>query len=158
MSIKKQFAKRYIPPQTKWKLALKGIGKLYRAIYDELEEEDKNSSDSTLSKAAYRIGKDFGQTLKADFKLGNTIDDIGFAMEIDHNIFGMKAKIAEHSRSRIVYYCYQCAWKKYFEPRLCLAMGQAEKGVAQALNTNAKYNILQTRTMGRDKCIFTVEV
>jgi hypothetical protein len=66
-------ARRYIPSRTKWKLALKGIAKLYRAIFDELKEEGNGSQSSVLSRAAYRIGVDFGQTLKEEFKLGTQL-------------------------------------------------------------------------------------
>jgi hypothetical protein len=41
MSLKKHLAKRYIPSSTKWKLVLKGVGKLYRAVYDELEKDER---------------------------------------------------------------------------------------------------------------------
>jgi hypothetical protein len=157
MSLKKHLAKRYIPSSTKWKLVLKGVGKLYRAVYDELEKDGKDSSNA-LADAAYRVGLDFGETLKEDFGLGNTIEDIAFAMDIDHKVFGVKAIVAEKDLKKIVYHCYQCAWKKYFTPKLCVAIGQAEKGIAHALNSNAKYNVLQTRTMGKDRCIIVIEI
>jgi predicted hydrocarbon binding protein len=158
MSLKKHLAKRYIPSSTKWKLVLKGVGKLYRAIYDELEKNDKGSSAKALADAAYRVGLDFGETLKEDFGLGNSIEDIAFAMEIDHKVFGVKAVVAEKDEKKIVYHCYQCAWRKYFTPKLCIAVGQAEKGIAHALNSEVKYNVLQTRTMGKDRCIIAVEI
>jgi len=44
------------------------------------------------------------------------------------------------------------------EPKLCIAIGQAEKGIAHALNSEAKYNVLQTRTMGKDRCIIAIEI
>ena len=50
-------AKRYISSSMKWKLALKGLGKLYRAVYDELEKEGTNSG-KTLANAAYKVGLD----------------------------------------------------------------------------------------------------
>jgi hypothetical protein len=87
MSLKKHLAKRYIPSSTKWKLVLKGVGKLYRAIYDELEKDDRDSSAKALADASYRVGLDFGETLKKDFGLGNSIEDVAFAMEIDHDIW-----------------------------------------------------------------------
>jgi hypothetical protein len=158
MSLKKHLAKRYIPSSTKWKLVLKGVGKLYRAIFDELEKDEKGSSAKALANAAYRVGLDFGETLKEDFGLGDTIEDIAFAMEIDHKVFGIKAVVAEKDERKIVYHCYQCAWKKYFTPELCIAIGQTEKGIAHALNLEAKYNVLQTRTMGKDPCIIAIEV
>jgi len=158
MSLKKHLAKRYIPSSTKWKLVLKGIGKLYRAIYDELEKDDMESSSNALANAAYRVGLDFGETLKKDFRLGNSIEDIAFAMKIDHKIFGIKAVVAEKDERKIVYHCYQCAWRKYFTPKLCIAIGQAEKGIAHSLNSEAKYNVLQTRTMGKDCCIIAIEI
>ena len=158
MSLKKHLAKRYIPSSTKWKLVLKGVGKLYRAVYDELEKDEKDSSAKALANAAYRVGLDFGETMKEDFGLGNTIEDIAFAMDIDHKIFGVKAVVAEKNERKIVYHCYQCAWKKYFTPKLCIAIGQAEKGIAHALNSGAKYNVLQTRTMGKDHCIIAIEI
>jgi hypothetical protein len=158
MSLKKHLAKRYIPSSTKWKLVLKGVGKLYRAVYDELEKNEKGSSAKALADAAYRVGLDFGETLKEDFELGNSIEDIAFAMEIDHKVFGIKAVVAEKDEGKIVYHCYQCAWKKYFTPKLCIAIGQAERGIVQALNSEAKYNVLQTRTMGKDHCIIAIEI
>jgi len=158
MSLKKHLAKRYIPSSTKWKLVLKGVGKLYRAVYDELEKNEKGSSAKALAEAAYRVGLDFGKTLKKDFGLGSSIEDIAFAMEIDHKVFGIKAVVAEKDEGKIVYHCYQCAWKKYFTPKLCIAIGQAERGIAQALNSEAKYNVLQTRTMGKDHCIIAIEI
>jgi hypothetical protein len=153
MSLKKHLAKRYIPSSTKWKLVLKGVGKLYRAVYDELEKDDKGSSAKALANAAYRVGLDFGETLKKDFRLGNSVEDIAFAMEIDHKVFGVKAVVAEKDERKIVYHCYQCSWRK-----LCIAIGQAEKGRAHALNSEAKYNVLQTRTMGKDRCIIAIEI
>jgi predicted hydrocarbon binding protein len=158
MSLKKHLAKRYIPSSTKWKLVLKGVGKLYRAVYDELEKDEKGSSAKALADAAYRVGLDFGETLKKDFGLGNSIEDVAFAMEIDHKIFGVKAVVAEKDERKIVYHCYQCAWRKYFTPKLCIAIGQAEKGIAHALNSEAKYHVLQTRTMGKDRCIIAIEI
>ena len=143
----------------KWESVLKGIGKLYRAIYDELEKGgDAKSQSKALANAAYEVGSDFGENLKETLHLGNSIEDIAVAMDVDHKIFGMKAKIAEKTERKIVYHCYQCAWKKYFTPQLCIAIGQAEKGIAQALNSKAEYNVLQTRTMGKDFCIFTIEI
>ncbi len=158
MNLKKHLAKRYIPPSQRWKLVLKGVGKLYRAIYDELEKGSSNSSTNALADAAYRVGLDFGETLREDFQLGNKIEDIAFAMEIDHKVFGVKATVAEKSKKKIVYHCYQCAWKKYFVPKLCVAIGQAEKGIAHALNPGAVYDVLQTRTMGKDRCIIAIEI
>jgi hypothetical protein len=70
----------------------------------------------------------------------------------------MKTKIVERNEHKIVFHCYECAWKEYFEPKLCLAIGQAEKGIVQAINKNAEYSILQTRTMGKEKCIFSIEL
>lgn len=137
---------------------LKGVGKLYRAIFDELEKDEKCSSTKALASAAYRVGLDFGETLKEDFQLGSTIDDIAFAMEIDHKVFGVKAVVAERSERKIVYHCYKCAWKKYFIPKLCVAIGQAEKGIAHALNPGVKYYILQTRTMVKERCIIAIEI
>lgn len=158
MSLKKRLAKSYIPSTTKWKLVLKGVGKLYRAIYDELEKDDGGPSAKALAHAAYKVGLEFGETVKEKFKLGNTIDDIAFAMEIDHKVFGVEATLAEKSHKKIVYHCYRCAWKKYFTPKLCIAIGQAEKGIAHALNPSAKYNVLQTRTMGKERCIIVIEL
>ena len=137
---------------------LKGVGKLYRAIFDELEKDEECSSTKALANAAYKVGLDFGETLKEDFQLGNTIEDIAFAMEIDHKVFGVKAAVAERSERKIVYHCYRCAWKKYFNPKLCVAIGQAEKGIAHALNPGVKYYILQTRTMGKERCIIAIEI
>jgi len=137
---------------------LKGVGKLYRAIYDELEKDDKVSSAKALADAAYKVGLDFGETLKEEFQLGNTIEDVAFAMEIDHKVFGVKAVVAERSERKIVYHCYRCAWKKYFKPKLCIAIGQAEKGIAHALNPMAKYHVLQTRTMGKERCVIAIEI
>ena len=57
MSLKKHLAKRYSSSSMKWKLALKGLGKLYRAVYDELEKEGTNSG-KTLANAAYKVGLD----------------------------------------------------------------------------------------------------
>ena len=159
MSLKKRLARRYIPSSVRWESVLKGVGKLYRAIYDELEKDGGKSIPSEpLAKAAYRVGFNFGESLKKTLHLNGTIEDIAVAMDVDHKIFGMKAKIAEKTDRKLVYHCYQCAWKKYFTPKLCIAIGQAEKGIAQALNPKAEYNVLQTRTMGKDFCIFTIEI
>lgn len=155
--MKKHLAERYIPSSMKWKLVLKGVGKLYRAIYDELEKDDKGSSAKVLAEAAYKVGLDFGETLKEDFNLGNTVEDAAFAMEIDHKVFGVKAVVAEKSDRKIVYHCHECAWKKCFKPKLCIAIGQAEKGIAHALNPKAKYHALQTRTMGKEHRIIAIE-
>jgi predicted hydrocarbon binding protein len=157
--LKKRLARRYVPTSLKWESVLKGIGKLYRAIYDELEKEGATKAPSkALANAAYKVGFDFGEDLKETFHLGNSIEDIAVAMDVDHKIFGMKAKIAEQNRRRVVYHCYQCAWKKYFTPQLCIAIGQAEKGIVNALNPKARYSIIQTRTMGKEFCVFTIEV
>lgn len=159
MSLKKHVARRYIPSSTKWKLVLKGLGKLYSSIAEELEKNESGSdSAKALADATYNVGFDFGEDLKEELKLGSSIDDVAVAMDLEHRVFGMKAKVAEKSDRRIVYHCRECAWKKYFTPKLCIAIGQAEKGIAQALNPKAQYHILQTRTMGKDKCIFEVEI
>lgn len=156
--MKKHLAKKYIPSSKKWKLVLKGVGKLYRAIYDELKEADEKVSTKVLANAAYKVGLDFGETLREEFHLGNTIKDIAFAMDIEHKVFGIKAKVAEKNQRKIIYHCHECAWEKYFEPKLCIAIGQAEKGIAQALNPQAKYHVLETRTMGRDRCTIEIEI
>ena len=137
---------------------LKGVGKLYRAICDELEDTDKEVSTRVLADAAYRVGLDFGETLREEFHLGGTIKDVAFAMEIDHKVFGVKAEIAEKNERKVVYHCYECAWKKYFQPKLCIAISQAEKGIAHALHPMAKYHVLQTRTMGKERCIIEIEI
>ena len=136
---------------------MKGIGKLYRAIYDELEKGERTSGKA-LADAAHKVGLDFGESLKQEFQLGKSIDDISFAMNVEHKIFGMKASLKQKTDKKLIYHCYSCAWKKYFTPKLCIAIGQAEKGIAQALNPQAKYHILQTRTMNKDKCIFEIEI
>jgi hypothetical protein len=52
LSLKKSLARRYIPPSMKWESVLKGIGKLYRAIYDELEKGgDAESPSEALANA-----------------------------------------------------------------------------------------------------------
>jgi predicted hydrocarbon binding protein len=159
LSLKKHVARRYIPSSTKWKLVLKGLGKLYSSIAEELEKNESGSdSAKALADAAYSVGFDFGEDLKEELKLGSSIEDVAVAMDLEHRIFGMKAKVAEKSDLRIVYHCRECTWKKYFTPKLCITIGQAEKGIAQALNPKAQYHILQTRTMGKDKCIFEVEI
>lgn len=142
----------------RWKLVLKGVGKLYRAIYDELETREHDSPAEAMAHAAYKVGTEFGQTLKKDFQLGSSIEDIAFVMDVEHKVFGMNATVTEKSERKIVYDCTECAWQKYFTPRLCNAIGQAEKGIAQAINPEAKYSILQTRTMGKERCIFSVEI
>lgn len=121
-------------------------------------EKGERSSGKTLANAAYKIGLGFGENLKEEFHLGNSIEDIGFAMEVEHKIFGMKATVSQKTDRKIVYHCHSCAWRKYFTPRLCIVIGQAEKGIAQALNAQAKYHILQTRTMNKDKCIFEIQI
>jgi len=158
LSLKKRVAKGYIPSSLKWKLVLKGAGKLYRAIYDELEKDNVENSAKAMANAAYQVGLDFGETLKKDFQLENTIENIAFAMEIDHKVFGVEATVAEKDERKIVYHCYRCAWNKYFVPELCIAIGQAEKGIAQALNPAARYSVLQTRTMGKERCIIAIEI
>lgn len=138
---------------------MKGLGKLYGAIGNELEKsEGAGDSTKALADAAYRVGFDFGEDLKEELKLGSSIEDVAAAMDLEHRVFGMKAKVTEKSDRRIIYHCSECAWKKYFTPKLCIAIGQAEKGIAQALNPKAQYRILQTRTMGKGKCIFEVEI
>lgn len=158
MNLKKRLARTYIPSSTKWKLALKGMGKLYRAIYDELETASPSSHGRAMADAAYRVGLDFGEALKKDLRLGGGIDDVATAMDVEHKILGMKTSVAERNDRKIVYHCHQCAWRKYFTPKLCVAIGQAEKGIAHALNPKAKYHILQTRTMGKTPCVFEVEI
>ncbi len=128
--MKRRLAKRYISSSTKWKLVLKAIGKLYRAIYYELDKEEGSSSVKALADTAFKVGRNFRETLKRYFQLGNTIEDISFTMEVEHNVFGTKAAVTEKSKEKIVYYCYECAWKKYFKPKLRIAIGQAEKGMA----------------------------
>ncbi len=150
-------ARRYIPSSTKWKLVVKGVGKLYRTIYDGLEE-DGGPPAKLLAEAAYKVGRDFGETLREDFHLKDTIEDIAFAIEVDHKVFRVKAKVAEKSYRKIVYHCFECVWEKYFTPKLCIAIGQAEKGIAHALNPKAKYHVIQTRTMGRNHCIIAIEI
>lgn len=157
--MRKSLARRYIPSSMKSETVLKSVGKLYRAIYDELEKDgEKRIPSEILANAAYEVGLDFGKSVKEAFHLNDGIEDIAVAMDVDHKIFGVKAEIAEKTDRKIVYHCYQCAWKKYFTPRLCIAIGQAEKGIAQALNAEAKYNVLQTRTMGKDFCVFSIEI
>jgi predicted hydrocarbon binding protein len=142
----------------KWEAVLKGVGKLYRAIYDEMAKNDgKTVPTKTLADASYKVGLDFGKDLKETLHLGGSIKDIAVAMDVEHQIFGMKTRIAEKSERKIVYHCYRCAWQKYFSPKLCIAIGQAEKGIAQALNPEVKYYILQTRTMGKEYCVFAIE-
>jgi len=159
LSLKKRLARRYVPSSTKWESVLKGVGKLYRAIYDELEKDGNVETPSkALGNAAYEVGFDFGENLRETLHLGNSIEDIAVAMDVDHKVFGMKAKIVEQNKSKVVYHCYHCAWKKYFTPELCVAIGQAEKGIVNALNPEAKYSIIQTRTMGKDFCVFAIEV
>lgn len=97
--------------------------------------------------------------VERDFELESTIEDIEFAMEIDHKVFGHKGCCGcEKNEKRIVYNFYECSWKKHLEPRLCIAIGQAEKGIAQALNPKAEYHILQTRTMDKDRCIRAIDI
>lgn len=148
-----------MPSLMKWELVLKSVGKLYRAIYDELEKDGGNRvSTKFLADAAFRVGLDFGDTLKKKLHLRSGIEDIAVAMDIEHKIFGMKAAIKEKTDRKIVYHCHDCAWQSYFTPKLCIAIGQAEKGIAQALNSKARYHIFQTRTMGREFCAFEVEI
>lgn len=96
--------------------------------------------------------------MEEDFQLGDNIEDIAFAMGVDHEVFGIKAAVAEKSENKIVYHCHECAWKKYFNPKLCIAIGQAEKGIAHALNPKAKYHVLQTRSMGKECCVIAIEI
>ena len=104
----------------KWNLVLKGVGKLYRAIYDELEKNgDKSVPSEALANAAYEVGWDFGKSLKEELSLNDSIEDIAVAMDVDHKIFGMKAEIADKSERKIVYHCYHCAWKKIKPPQIC---------------------------------------
>jgi predicted hydrocarbon binding protein len=159
MGWKKHLAKRYVPSSMKWEAVLKGVGKLYRAVYDEMEKNGgKAVPTKTLADASYKLGLDFGRDLKEMLHLGTSLDDVATAMDVEHQIFGMKTTVVEKSEKRVVYHCHQCAWQKYLFPKLCVAIGQAEKGIAQAFDPNAKYHILQTRTMGKEYCIFTVEV
>ena len=159
MGWKKHLAKRYVPSSMKWEAVLKGVGKLYRAVYDEMDKSGgKPVPAKTMADASYKVGLDFGKDLKGMLHLGGRMEDIITAMDVEHQIFGMKAAIVEKSEKRVVYHCYRCAWQKYFSPKLCIAVGQAEKGIAQALNPKAKYHILQTRTMGKEYCIFAIEV
>jgi hypothetical protein len=121
-------------------------------------KKNKKPSGKALANAAHKVGLDFGESLKQEFHLESSIDDVSFAMNVEHKIFGMKASIVKKTDKKLIYHCYSCAWKKYFTPKLCIAIGQAEKGIAQALNPQAKYHILQTRTMNKDKCIFEIEI
>jgi len=156
---KSYLARKYVPSSIKWEAVVKGIGKLYRAIYDEMRKNgDETVPGKTLANASYRVGLDFGKDLKQALNLGGTIEDIATAMDVEHQIFGMRARITEKSESKIVYHCYRCAWQKYFCPELCMAIGQAEKGIAQALSPEAKYYIRQTRTMGKEYCVFAIEL
>jgi hypothetical protein len=96
LSLKKHVARRYIPSSMKWKLVLKGLGKLYGAIGDELEKgESGSSSAKALADAAYRVGFDFGEDLKEELKLGSSIEDVAVAMDLEHKVFGMKASCRE---------------------------------------------------------------
>lgn len=156
--MKRRLARKYIPSSVKWKLVLKGVGKLYSAIYEELERNKGNPSGKKLADAAYRVGLDFGEDLKREFQLGNSVGDIVFALDMEHRIFGMRASVVERSDRKIVYHCYECAWQKYFSPKLCIAIGQAEKGITHAINYETKYSILQTRTMGKEYCVFSIEL
>jgi len=142
----------------KWKLVLKGVGKLYSAICDELEKNNHRSQLKALADASYRVGLDFGETLKADYQLEDTIEDLLFALQVDHKVFGIRAAVSEKSDRKVVYHCYECAWEKYFKPKLCIAIGQAEKGIIHALNPEAKYYVLQTRTMGKEHCVIAIEI
>jgi hypothetical protein len=111
LSLKKHVARRYIPSSMKWKLVLKGLGKLYGAIGDELEKgESGSSSAKALADAAYRVGFDFGEDLKEELKLGSSIEDVAVAMDLEHKVFVMKAIVDEKSDRKIVYHCSECAW------------------------------------------------
>jgi len=80
-----------------------------------------------LANVAYKTGLDFGESLKQELPLENTIEDIALAMNIERKIFGMKASEVEKSGRKIVYHCHSCVWQKYFTPKLCIAIGQAGK-------------------------------
>ena len=110
-----------------------------------------------MADAAYSVGVDFGEDLKEELKLGSSIEDVAVAMDLEHRVFGMKANVAEKSDLGIVYHCrVRLEEVLYSQTVHCDWTGR--KGTAQALKPKAQYHILQTRTMGKDKCIFEVEI
>ena len=138
------------------------LERLRKAVRSHRQRAEKSKgagvSTKALTDAAYRVGFDFGEDLKEEFKLGGSIEDVAVAMDLEHRVFSMKAKVAEKSDRRIAYHCREYAWKKYLTPKLCIAIGQAEKGITQALNPRTQHRILQTRTMGKDRCIFEAQI
>lgn len=158
MTMKRSLASRYVPASVKWVTLLKGVGRLYRSVYDELSMDAGHPPLTILGEAAYKVGLEFGQSLKEEFGLSEKLDDIELAMRIEHQIFGIESRLTEKTANRLVFCNTSCYWSRYFDPGLCVAIGEAEKGIAQALNPKATYTIVQTRTMGADCCIYRVEV
>jgi hypothetical protein len=130
VTLKKTIAKRLIPASMKWESVVKGIAKLYAAIYEEIKKANDRTSLEILGDAAYRVGYDFGESLKERFELGDSLDDIEFAFKVEHQIFGIKSKVAEKTSNELVFHNHECQWSKYFTPPLCIAIGEAEKGIA----------------------------
>lgn len=73
MTLKRHLAKRYIPPSIKWKLVLKGVGKLYRAIFDELEENGKGSSAKRWPMQLIRLDGILEKVWRKTFSLETTL-------------------------------------------------------------------------------------
>lgn len=153
--VKKLIDLNIIPCTLKWKKAISGIGRMYADIMSMMQDNYGNEGIEKLSQVMYKIGYGQAQEILKFLGLQRNVEGCAYVLLAMQRIFGIKSKIVEKEKNRIVIHVAHCYWgkrKKGWTPKTCASIACYETGLVKGILPSASHTYTKRRSLGENVC------
>lgn len=158
--IKKIIDWNLIPSSIKWKKSVSGVGRMYANILNMMREEYGDEGIKKLGGVMFNIGYNQAKEILELLGMERNLEACAYTLLIMHRIFGIKSKIVQKNRDRIVIHVSYCFWgkrKRGWTPNTCASIQEYETGLVKRILPSAIHYYTKRRSLGDIICELNIE-
>lgn len=160
MSFKSFLLKRlivwdFIPYSLRWKKSVSGIGMIYVDTLEMMQEKYGKDGVNNLNEVMYNIGLGQSTEILKMLDLKRDLEGCAYVLLAMHRIFGIKSKIIQKDRNKIVIHARKCHWGghlKKWNARTCLSIDNYEAGLIEGILPFSEHTYTRRRSCGDNVC------
>ena len=144
-----------IPYSVRWRKSVSGVGRMYANIMIMMDENYGAGGIRRLSEVMYTIGLNQADEIREMLGLERNLEGCAYVLLAMHRIFGVKSKIVQRDKDRIVIHVTDCQWgkrKKGWTPKTCASIQQYETGLVKGILPSATHFYTKRRSLDDEVC------
>ena len=144
-----------VPCSIRWKKSVSGIGRMFANMMRMMDEDYGAEGVRKLSEVMYNIGLNQADEIREMLGLERNLEGCAYVLLAMHRIFGVRSKIVQRDKDRIVIHATDCQWgkrKKGWTPKTCASIQQYETGLVKGILPSATHFYTKRRSLDDEVC------